>query len=135
MKKIINNLLYDTDTAKHIGSWKTGRVIYTLYRKRTGEYFTCYNGKIFPLTVEQGEKTKTAHGIKLPDCGNRKKAVTLSLPAKLYEDLRDAAARENKTISGFVEMVLKIKIWGNPMCPSPLRNPEIREKAQKNEGE
>jgi hypothetical protein len=46
MKKIIKNKVYDTETARFIGSYDNGvdhRDIYsmteTLYRKRTGEYF------------------------------------------------------------------------------------------------
>lgn len=46
MKKIINNLVYDTNTAKDVGEWSNGysvsdfkHVYETLYRKRTGEYF------------------------------------------------------------------------------------------------
>jgi len=46
MKKVISNLLYNTDTAKPVGAWDNG--LYsndfdycaeTLYRKKTGEYF------------------------------------------------------------------------------------------------
>lgn len=45
MKKIINGKVYDTDTAKLIGSWDNGiygdldSVSEDLYRKRTGEFF------------------------------------------------------------------------------------------------
>ena len=46
MKKIINNRMYDTDTAAHVGEWENmdnvrdfQYVCETLYRKRTGEYF------------------------------------------------------------------------------------------------
>lgn len=46
MKKIINNLVYDTNTAKEIGEWSNGysvsdfdHLYETLYKKRTGEYF------------------------------------------------------------------------------------------------
>lgn len=43
MKKVINGLLYNTDTAKEIGSIDNGSVfnhkLEKLYRKRTGEYF------------------------------------------------------------------------------------------------
>ena len=46
MKKIINNKLYDTDTAKEMGRWSNmadSRNFHwfheILYRKRTGEYF------------------------------------------------------------------------------------------------
>ena len=46
MKKIINNRMYDTDTATNVGEWENMADIRnfrhfteTLYRKRTGEYF------------------------------------------------------------------------------------------------
>ena len=45
MKKVINNKVYDTDTAQDIGYWDNGiyggldSVEETLYRKRTGEFF------------------------------------------------------------------------------------------------
>lgn len=46
MKKIINNKVYDTDTARAVGSWANmedaGDLAYleeTLYRKKTGEFF------------------------------------------------------------------------------------------------
>ena len=45
MKKIINNKLYDSSTAKEIGTWDNGiygdinSIEETLYRKKTGEFF------------------------------------------------------------------------------------------------
>lgn len=46
MKKIINGKVYDTDTARYVGSWENGcyqndynYVSEELYCKRTGEYF------------------------------------------------------------------------------------------------
>lgn len=51
MKKIINGKVYDTSTAKEIGSWDNGRyddninlIEKTLYRKRTGEFFLYERG-------------------------------------------------------------------------------------------
>lgn len=51
MKKIINNKLYNTDTAEEVGSWDNGRYggdfsrcSETLYRKRTGEFFLYGDG-------------------------------------------------------------------------------------------
>lgn len=55
MKKIINNKVYDTETAQEMGSWANTwdtrdfhRVAETLYRKRTGEYFL--HGEGGPMT-------------------------------------------------------------------------------------
>lgn len=43
MKKVINGLLYNTDTAKEVGFIDNGSVfnhrLEKLYKKRTGEYF------------------------------------------------------------------------------------------------
>ena len=46
MKKIINNKLYNTETATELGTWNNGLhssdpsyVAETLFRKKTGEYF------------------------------------------------------------------------------------------------
>lgn len=87
MKKIINGKLYDTDTAKELGSWSNAggwrdfsHMEETLYRKRTGEYFlhgeggpmTKYaqtvgqNGwsggsKILPLSAEAARKWAEEH--------------------------------------------------------------------------
>lgn len=51
MKKIIRGRLYDTDTAKEVGSWEAevSRSDFewyeeTLYRKKTGEFFLAGNG-------------------------------------------------------------------------------------------
>lgn len=52
MKRIIKGRRYDTDTAKKIASYKnnvpgdTYKLIETLYRKKTGEYFICIDNKI-----------------------------------------------------------------------------------------
>ena len=46
MKKVINNKVYDTDTARALGTWSDGgtwqdldHMEETLYRKKTGEFF------------------------------------------------------------------------------------------------
>lgn len=55
MKKIINGKLYDTTTAKELGSWSNAgnwrdfsHMEETLYRKRTGEFFL--HGEGGPMT-------------------------------------------------------------------------------------
>ena len=51
MKKIINNKVYDTETAKELVSWSNmadygnfSQFSETLYRKKTGEFFLCGEG-------------------------------------------------------------------------------------------
>ena len=81
-KKIINNRMYNTETAKQLGYWSNGYTpsdFYfaeeTLYQKKTGEYFLAGKGgpeskyreqvgisewdngqNIIPLTMEQAKE-------------------------------------------------------------------------------
>ena len=91
MKKIINNKLYDTDTAKAVSSridlGSVEGVFYgkTLYRKRTGEYFVYREGYrdmtdgIEPLSYDEARCWAEEHlGVEeyeaefgLPDEGER----------------------------------------------------------------
>lgn len=55
MKKVISNKIYDTETAKELGSWSNmedygnfSQFSETLYRKKTGEFFL--HGKGGPMT-------------------------------------------------------------------------------------
>lgn len=61
MKKIISGKVYDTDTARELGSWANaghwgdfGHMEETLYRKKTGEFF---------LHGEGGPATKYAEAV------------------------------------------------------------------------
>lgn len=81
MKRIINGKLYDTETAKEVGSWWNGlsgrdfgNCSETLYQKKTGEFFLygeggaasryaercgdgwCGGSKIIPLTVNKAKQ-------------------------------------------------------------------------------
>ena len=100
MKKIINNKLYDTDTAKAVSSridlGSVEGVFYgkTLYRKRTGEYFVYREGyrdmtdDIEPLSYDEARCWAEEHldageyeaEFGLPDEGERT-ALNLSLSA------------------------------------------------------
>lgn len=86
MKKIINNKVYDTNTAQKLGEWDNGHYTNefaycaeTLYRKRTGEYFLFGEGhamskyashsgnnsgwgeKIIPLSYEEAQQWAKGH--------------------------------------------------------------------------
>lgn len=86
MKKIINGRLYDTDTAKLIGSWSNGfsssdfsYCAKDLYQKKTGEYFLhgsggalsiygesygndmCWGEKIIPMTEKEVKEWAEEH--------------------------------------------------------------------------
>lgn len=85
MKKIINGKLYDTDTARLIGTWDNGEsslncVEEGLYRKKTGEFFLhgiggantkyaeslgsnswCGSEKIIPLPYDEAQQWAEEH--------------------------------------------------------------------------
>ena len=87
MKKIINGKIYDTDTAKEIGSQDNGLytndlyyVCETLYKKKTGEFFLlgeggagtnyskrcgsnnwCGSSTIIPMSFEEAQKWAEKH--------------------------------------------------------------------------
>lgn len=87
MKRIINNKVYDTETARNVGAWDNGkygndfgRLSETLYQKKTGEFFLYGEGgpmtkyaksagnnswsggeEIIPLTVEAARTWAEEH--------------------------------------------------------------------------
>ncbi len=128
MKKIINNKLYDTDTAKAVSSridlGSVEGVFYgkTLYRKRTGEYFVYREGYrdmtdgIEPLSYDEARCWAEEHldveeyeaEFGLPDEGERT-ALNLSLSASTAEKARRAAAKKKITVSAYIERLIEEK--------------------------
>lgn len=141
MRKIINSKLYDTDTAKELGSWSNGggwsdfsHMCETLYRKRTGEFFLHGEGgpmtkyaestgqnswsggeKIIPLTIASARKwaeenltaDEYADIFGMPDEGAEKITLCVQLPADLDALIRAGAAESAKSITAFVEQILR----------------------------
>lgn len=71
MKKIINGLLYNTETAKSVGRSETRNE--ELFLKKTGEFFICRHGiasnlsEIIPLSYEDAQKWAEKH-LPLDEC-------------------------------------------------------------------
>jgi hypothetical protein len=104
MKKIINGKLYDTSTAKEIGSYWNGlgdrdfnHISETLYRKKTGEFF---------LYGEGGPMTKYAESIGQNEWSGGEEIIPLtvesarqwaedSLSANEYEKIFGPAAEDD----------------------------------------
>lgn len=136
MKKIINNKVYDTATARNLGGWTTTQdpssPVYlseTLYRKKNGEFFLYCSGrpssvpgasmaldeKILPLTFDQASEWGQAH---LPEAAfsatfgrisstdDRRITVTLSVSSALWDAAKKEASRRGVTLSGLVESLL-----------------------------
>lgn len=128
MKKIINNRVYDTSTAKRcsdpvdIGSVEEyDFYALTLYQKRNGEFFLfrdVFRGPlddgIVPLSYEDARqwaesnvsanKYEELFGTVSED--DSRAAINLSLPCSLIEQTRRIAAAQNISLSAYVETLL-----------------------------
>ena len=128
MKKIINNRVYDTSTAKRcsdpvdIGSVEEyDFYALTLYQKRNGEFFLfrdVFRGPlddgIVPLSYEDARqwaesnvsanKYEELFGTVSED--DSRAAINLSLPCSLIEQPRRIAAAQNISLSAYVETLL-----------------------------
>jgi hypothetical protein len=128
MKKIINNRVYDTSTAKRcsdpvdIGSIEEyDFYALTLYQKRNGEFFLfrdVFRGPlddgIVPLSYEDARqwaesnvsanKYEELFGTVSED--DSRAAINLSLPCSLIEQSRRIAAAQNISLSAYVETLL-----------------------------
>ena len=94
MKKIINGKVYDTETAKEVGSWCTAgswrdfnHMEETLYKKKTGEFF---------IYGEGGPMTKYAQSIGQNEWsgGERIMPMSFSEAQKWAEDHLDGEEYE-----------------------------------------
>lgn len=128
MKKIINNRVYDTSTAKRcsdpvdIGSIEEyDFYALTLYQKRNGEFFLfrdVFRGPlddgIVPLSYEDARqwaesnvsanKYEELFGTVSED--DSRAAINLSLPCSLIKQARRIAAAQNISLSAYVETLL-----------------------------
>lgn len=117
MKKVIRGRLYDTETAKLIGSTSdTGE---TLYRKRTGEYFLCCIGDsgehIQPMTYDEAkgwaekafkaDKWAAEFG-ELGENGNRT-TLNISITVGAADIVKRAAQKSGKSVSETIEALIR----------------------------
>lgn len=72
MKKIINGKMYDTDTAKVLGTWSSPHSVTdfayyteTLHQKRTGEFFLFGDGGPASRYAAQVERSRWSSGSKI----------------------------------------------------------------------
>lgn len=129
MRKILQNKVYDTDTASKIMSVtleaersrdKKDIVTESLYRKRTGEFFLVredmYGTKVLPQTYNDAK----AWGInnQMPqetiksafwesDSSPKKEALLISIPASMISRLRMEASSRNMSVSGLLEEIIQ----------------------------
>lgn len=113
MKKVIRGLLYDTETAKPIGSVSdTGE---TLYRKRTGEYFLGSKDRIKPLAYDEakGWAENALDGDKwfaeFGELGENmdKQILNLSITVGAADIVKRAAQKSGKSVSEMIETLIR----------------------------
>ena len=132
MKKIINGKLYDTETAKEIGSRFHGEGVRdfrhyseTLYRKRTGEYFLHGEGgpmsryaetigqnqwsggeKIIPMDYKAAQKW-AEENMDAAEFGEvsedgERTVLSISVDAAVADRIRKAAAEAGMSVSALI---------------------------------
>jgi hypothetical protein len=112
MRKIINNRVYDTGSAKKVGDYETevdgGSYVFGgLYCKRTGEYFAETDGTVLgmvatitPLSYDEAREWAETHltaeryeaEFGTPDEGETA-VLSLTVPAATYRAVKSEAAR------------------------------------------
>lgn len=121
MKKIINNKVYDTSTAREIGSnsYSNPRDFHywceTIYCKRTGEYFLHGEGGPMSRYSEQVEQNSWSGGEKIIPLSyeNARKWAEENLSASEYETefgkVTEDDSAETVTISLPAALIAKIR--------------------------
>lgn len=134
MKKVIANKLYDTDSAKLIGSWSEGTdntfMEESIFRKKTGEYFLYGNGgsdtkygvhvgkllgpgeEIIPLSDEKARKLAKDHLWEVYHkvfgvADGKSKALTIYLESSMCELLKQKAEKLGISKSEYVSKLLE----------------------------
>lgn len=120
MRKIINNKVYDTDTARRLGCVVRGTVHEELYMKKTREFFMykfdekTKTSAIIP--IEFNAALEIARKMLSPETyeeifgtdDSRKSNITLYLKNESIKKLRAESARSGKPIGEIIdEFVLK----------------------------
>lgn len=113
MKKVIRGRLYDTETAKPIGSTSgTGE---TLYRKRTGEYFLGAGDRIKPLAYDEARKWAEnaldgdewfAEFGDLEENGD-KTTLNISITVGAADIVKRSAQKTGKSVSEMIETLIR----------------------------
>ena len=133
MKKIIQNRVYDTETAELVVSYHDSTCAERLYRKRTGEFFIHGRGnsdsdyavwrgnsvtgseQIKPLTPKQAMAWAAKHlnrqqydDIFGAAADDQKMTISLSLPVGAVNTLKNAAGEQGRTSSAIIaELILQ----------------------------
>lgn len=121
MRKIINNRVYDTSSAKKVGEYEAevdgGSYVFGgLYRKRTGEYFAETDGTVLgmvasitPLSYDEAREWAERHltteryeaEFGTPDEGDTA-VLSLTVPAVTYRAIKAEATRRGCSMAELI---------------------------------
>ena len=116
MKKIIDGKLYNTETAKEIGTWSNAgnwrdfsHMEETLYQKRTGEFFLFGEGGPMTKYAESAGQNQWTGGSKIIplDWESARKWAEQHLTAEKYEAVfGEVAEDDSRTV-----VTLSLSVW------------------------
>mgnify|MGYP002516666838 CR=1 FL=1 len=111
MRKVIKNKVYDTSTARYVGSSSNT----TLYQKRTGEFFLYYEvGSIEPMSYG-GAKAWTKSFLSSekyeryfgkPQEDDARIVISISIRKDTHAKLKQEAAKAGKTVSEYIDSLV-----------------------------
>lgn len=111
MRKVINNKVYDTSTARYVGS--SSNTI--LYQKRTGEFFLYHvGGNIEPMSYD-GAKAWTKDFLSSqkyvryfgkPQEDDTRIVISISIRKDTHAKLKQEAAKAGKTVSEYIDSLV-----------------------------
>lgn len=117
MRKVINGKTYDTETATRIGSIKVQICFYTLYYKRTGEYFVVStpvettNEEKYIIPISYLEARQLEAHIKTEkidaDVSSKKLRMNAYLDSENVTRLRDMARAYNVSMNKMLNTIIK----------------------------
>lgn len=111
MKKIISGKVYDTQTAKELGSWQNeedcrgfGWIGETLYQKKTGEFFLHGEGGAATRYAHQTERSNWAGGERIMPMSyeEARQWAEEHLDAHAYEAIFGEVAEDDSRVPLFI---------------------------------
>jgi predicted DNA binding CopG/RHH family protein len=125
MKRIIDGVTYDTDTATRVFSESHGHHMsgawWSMHQTRHGAFFNVicdHDGETIsfePLTDQEAQKILERHANHLleqyfgpfPEYGSAEKRLTVRMPIGLYRRIESAATAQNLDVNKYIQRSLE----------------------------
>ena len=133
MKRIIDGITYDTDTATKVFTDANSAFFWTLYQTRHGAFFMvspdAYDKPTFtPLSDDDARKLLEGHANHLveqyfgpcPEYGSAEKRLTLRIPVGLARRVEAAASKLNLDVNKYVQRTLEKSVASDGQPPAVI---------------